>query len=92
MTLQKYLERLREIDANSGGDCKCHYMMTCPDKAQDYWAHWDEHVPKLLKINEVLVGVLEYVGQCEGVVACETARAAPSNAKRLWGRNSGNNT
>lgn len=52
MGLNTLLERLKEIDAKSGGDCECHCMMTCPDKAQEYWGYFDEFLPTLIQIIE----------------------------------------
>lgn len=57
--ITKFLDELSELEAKSGGDCKCHSMVTCPDKAFDYWGYFDEYVPKLIEAMRVLVEVVE---------------------------------
>ena len=55
MTLEEIKKRL---DA-SGGDCPCHSMVSCPDKAQEYWDHYDIDVEWLVERVELLEKVVE---------------------------------
>lgn len=61
MNISQTISRLRELEMASGGDCKCHCMKTCPDKAQEYWEYFDEYVPVLLDALEKCVAALKEI-------------------------------